>query len=41
MKRQPTEWKKILADDATDRGLVSKINKQLMHLSSKKKTQSK
>ena len=26
MKRQPTEWEKIFADDVTDKGLISKIN---------------
>ena len=26
-KRQPTEWEKIFANDATDKGLVSKIYK--------------
>ena len=31
-KRQPTEWEKIFANDATDKGLVSKIYKQLMWL---------
>ena len=31
-KRQPTEWEKIFANEATDRGLVSKIYKQLMWL---------
>ena len=28
-KRQPTEWKKIFASNATDKGLISKIYKQL------------
>ena len=36
MKRQPMEWKKILANDATDKGLISKIYKQLIHLRKKK-----
>jgi len=25
MKRQPTEWEKIFADELTDKGLISKI----------------
>ena len=25
MKRQPSEWEKILANEATDKGLISKI----------------
>ena len=29
MKRQPTEWEKTIANEATDKGLVSKIYKQL------------
>ena len=29
-KRQPTEWEKIFANDATNRGLISKIYKQLI-----------
>ena len=29
-KRQPLEWEKIFANKATDKGLVSKIYKQLM-----------
>ena len=28
-KRQPSEWEKILANEATDKGLISKIYKQL------------
>ena len=34
MNRQPTGWKKIFADDVTNKGLVPKIYKQLMILSS-------
>ena len=30
MKRQPTDWEKIFANDVTDQGLVSKIFEQLM-----------
>ena len=32
MKRQPTEWKKLFANDVIDKGLVAKIYKQLMLL---------
>ena len=30
MKRQPTVWEKIVANNATDKGLISKIHKQLI-----------
>ena len=35
-KRQPSEWEKIFANEATDKGLFSKIYKQLMQLSIQK-----
>ena len=36
MKRQPTDQEKIFANDATDKGLISKIYEQLLKFNTKK-----
>ena len=41
MERQLKDWAKIFANNATDKRLISKIYKQLIQLSIKKKIQSK
>lgn len=36
MKRQPMEWEKIFANNATDNGLIPQIYKQLIQFNIKK-----
>ena len=36
MKRQPSEWEKIIVNEATDKELISKIYMQLLKLNSSK-----
>ena len=36
MKRQPSEWEKTVGNETTDKGLISKICKQLMKLNIRK-----
>jgi len=36
VKRQPSEWEKILANETTDKGLISEIYKQLIQLKTRK-----
>ena len=36
VKRQPSEWEKIVTNEATDKELISKIYKQLMQLNTRK-----
>ena len=36
VKRQPSEWEKITANETTDKGLISQMYKQLIQLSARK-----
>ena len=35
VKRHPSEWEKIIANETTDKGLISKIYKQLIPLNTR------
>ena len=39
VKRQPSEWEKIISNETTDKRLISKIYKQLIQLNTGKNTQ--
>ena len=36
VKRQPSEWEKIIANETIDKGLISKIYKHLIQLNTRK-----
>ena len=35
VKRQPSEWEKIIVNETTDKGFISKIYKQLIQLNAR------
>ena len=41
VKRQPSEWEKVMANETTDKGLISKIYKQLIQLNARGKKKQK
>ena len=41
VRRQPSEWEEIMVNKTTDKGLISKIYKQVIQLNTRKATQSK
>ena len=38
VKRQPSEWEKIISNESTDKELISKIYKQLMQVNTRQIT---
>ena len=36
MKREPTEWENIFARDTSDKGLISKIHKEVIRFNTRK-----
>ena len=41
VKRQPSEWEKIIATETTDKGLISKTYKQQIQLNTRNRNKSK
>ena len=37
VKKQPSEWEKIIGNETTDKGLISKIYKQLIQFNTRKR----
>ena len=35
VKRQPSKWEKVIANETTDKGLISKIYRQLIQLNAR------